>query len=91
MQFKTWIDSKVLAPFGLTIDESCICSTNHYIAFLDTEFCFNGLGDLQTDLNTKLTDSLANLYFYRAHPKHTLSWIVYFRQVRKIIKDGKMT
>ena len=89
--FKGWIDSvnEGFAPFGLTIDESCICPTDNYISFLDIQFCFDSAGLLQTDLYTKPTDSRAYLNFNSAHPKHTFSGIVYsgcFR-LRKIINN----
>ena len=89
--FNSWIVSvnEKLCPFGLTIDESCICPPSDYIAFLDIQFCFDSAGNLQTDLYTKPTDSRAYLNFNSAHPKHTFSGIVYsgcFR-LRKIINN----
>ena len=89
--FNSWIVSvnEKLCPFGLTIDESCICPPSDYIAFLDIQFCFDSAGNLQTDLYTKPTDSRAYLNFNSAHPKHTFSGIVYsgcFR-LRKIISN----
>ena len=68
--FNKWIDSvnEKLCPFGLTIDESCICPPNDHIAFLDIQFCFDIAGSLQTDLYTKPTDSRAYLNFNSAHP-----------------------
>ena len=89
--FENWITSvnDKLAPYGLLIDESTICQTNQFIPFLDIQFCFDSLGNLQTDLYTKPTDSRAYLNYNSAHPKHTFNGIVYsgcFR-LRRIIND----
>ena len=89
--FENWINSvnDKLAPYGLLIDESTICQTNQFIPFLDIQFCFDSLGNLQTDLYTKPTDSRAYLNYNSAHPKHTFDGIVYsgcFR-LRRIIND----
>ena len=89
--FTLWIEkvNKNLDPYGLHIDESCICPLNSFIPFLDIQFCFDDSGSLQTDLFVKPTDSRAYLNFGSAHPKHTFSGIVYsccFR-LRRIINN----
>ena len=49
--FSEWISSvnEGLSGYGLTIDESCICSRGSFIAFLNIQFCFDDPDDLQTD------------------------------------------
>ena len=81
--------SDKLAPYGLLIGENTLCQTNQFIPFLDIQFCFDSLGNLQTDLYTKPTDSRTYLNYNSAHPKHTFNGIVYsgcFR-LRRIIND----
>ena len=50
--------------------------------FLDIKYCFDGDGNLQTDLYTKETDSRSYLSFSSAHPNHTFSGNVYSQSLR---------
>ena len=76
---------------GLNIDEHCIADPCEFVAFLDVQFCFNGDGNLMTDLYVKETDSRSYLYYGSSHPNHTYSSIVYSTslRLRRIINDNE--
>ncbi|KAL5269695.1 hypothetical protein ACHWQZ_G003229 [Mnemiopsis leidyi] len=75
---------------GLNIDEHCIEDPGEYVAFLDIQFCFDGDGNLKTDLYVKETDSRSYLYYGSSHPNHTFSSIVYSTslRLRRIINNS---
>ena len=89
--FSIWLAAlnRNLSVFGLHIDESSIEPPGSFVPFLDIQYCFDGNGNLQTDLFTKPTDSKAYLHFSSAHPNHTFSGIVFsqFQRLRRIIND----
>lgn len=73
--------------FGLHIDEFEIKDHGEYVSFLDTKFCFDDDGNLQTDLYVKETDARSYLYYGSSHPNHTYTSIVYSQclRLRRII------
>ena len=84
-QFNVWLANvnRCIGPLGLHIDESIFRTNNHFINFLDIQYCFDDdEGKLQTDLYTKETDSKAYLNFSSAHPNHTFSGNVYSQSLR---------
>ena len=83
-QFNNWLSAvnQSIRPLGLNIDEWSFRKNSHYINFLDIQYCFNGEGQLQTDLYIKETDSRSYLNFSSAHPNHTFSGNVYSQSLR---------
>ena len=67
---------------GLVIDESNFQTPGNFVNFLDILFCFDIIGNLQTDLFIKETDSRSYLNFASAHPNHTFSGTVYAQSLR---------
>ena len=90
-QYQTWINNvnDLLHPYGLNIDEYQIEEVGTYVNFLDTKFCFDTSGMLQTDLYTKETDARSYLNFQSCHPNHIYSGIVYSQcsRLRRIVND----
>ena len=90
-QFDIWIEkvNNLLKEYGLYIDEFEIKDPGNYVSFLDTKFCFDCEGNLQTDLHIKGTDSRSYLNFNSCHPNYIFSSIVYsqFYRLRRIIND----
>ena len=66
----------------VTLDESSLKKNSEYINFLDIQYCFDGDGELQTDLFIKETDSRSYLNFASAHPNYTFSGTVYSQSLR---------
>ena len=90
-QYESWIDkvNDSLKPFGLLIDEFNIEEVGNFVNFLDTKFCFDDTGALQTDLYIKETDARSYLNFHSCHPNHIYSGIVYSQcnRLRRIINN----
>ncbi len=74
--------NQVIGMLGLYIDESSFKKNSEFINFLDIKYCFDGDGDLQTDLFVKETDSRSYLNFSSAHQNHTFSGNVYSQSLR---------
>ena len=79
-----------ISDHGLNIDEHCVADPGEFVAFLDIQFCFDGEGNLMTDLYVKETDSRSYLYYGSSHPNHTFSSIVYSTslRLRRIINNS---
>ena len=90
-QYRVWIDrvNDLLKPYGLIIDEFQVEDVGNYVNFLDTKFCFDRTGTLQTDLYVKETDARSYLNFASCHPNHIYSGIVYSQcnRVRRIVNN----
>ena len=89
--FSEWISAvnSKLAVHGLNVDEYQFKITGRYVPFLDIQYCFDELGNLQTDLFIKPADSRSYLHFSSAHPNHIYSGIVYSQclRLRRIINS----
>ena len=83
-EFNQWlrIVNANIGIHGLIIDESNFQPPTKFVNFLDIQFCFDSVGNLQTDLYIKETDSRSYLNFASAHPNHTFSGTVYAQSLR---------
>ena len=93
-EFNTFSDnvSHQLHKYGLIIKKeewNISKGYNDPVHFLDIQFWFDQLGELQTDLYIKPTDSRAYLNFKSSHPEHIFPGIVYTQalRLRRIINN----
>ena len=92
-KFDEWIKqvNDALKIYGLNIDESEVEEVENFVSFLDTQFCFDKNGDLQTDLYVKPTDARSYLSFNSCHPNYVYSGIIYSQclRLRRIINSDE--